>query len=215
MDFKVQYQSLEPKYEPLDNEIPKSDYERFLRISKDFPLSEELHNEFAKIGRRRFIQSFESSLYTSNDDIWALIQAGIDQKPYTMNALKRMFSGTTTNGLKEGLVPELVTSGHILQDDSGRYTTYTVTHLGVQILFLTFLNRCRCNESGLCPECNGTKKCNCDDHEEGKPDEFCDDGVCWDCEGTGKCEHHYTMLQEIGGINRFEEFYEILLNGFL
>lgn len=215
MTFNI---SITDEYENVDSEdieINNSDYQRMIRMCSEFPISDDVKESLCNLALNTYVKkSYRQYASISEADIMVLMQACLNKKSYTLNALKKMNGATTINGLKEVLLPELVDIGLVIKDESGRYVTYTVLELGMKVLFLLFLRDCSCKGTGICANCNGDGKCDCDDRDEDGHDCWME-GSCYSCHKSGRCSYHNDFFETIGSLDRFEEFYQILLNGFL
>lgn len=100
--------------------------------------------------------------------------------PWTMNSLKKS-SGQGINGIKYGLIPDLIKCQILFKVEGSRFDKYHTTAAGKEVLLALVLICEVCNNTRLCSQCNG--------HGVHLDEDLCKHTLvdkCDICKGTGK-----------------------------
>lgn len=173
-------------------ELSKGEFEECLEVAKAIQPSMALNMQLVELAKNTWYRREDQWIdryWASQQDLLCLLKVGFEERPFTLNYVKKKHRETTTSALKEKVIPDLVKVGMMIKDETGRYVTYLVTQVGREWLLYNILHCQKCKMTGGCPHCN--KGIDLDD-PEGKD-------RCYSCDGHGRCDRCIELFEEIGG----------------
>ena len=137
--------------------ISNGEYKECMEVIRSIDIDSETKLQLSELAKAFWLRG--STTYVSADDLLSLLELGIKNIKFTLNFVKKNRSGTTSTGLGDRVLPQLVEAGMISRDTTGRYVTYTVQRTGVSFILWWILKCYTCDHSGnACYNCEWTLK---------------------------------------------------------
>jgi hypothetical protein len=172
--------------------LSKGEFEACLELAKSIQPSIAINMQLVELVKKvwyRREDQWIDRLWVSQQDLQCLLNVAFEERPFTLNYVKKKHRDTTTNGLKEKVLPDLVKVGMITKDETGRYVTYLVTQSGREWILYNILQCARCHMTGICERCK----------------EDCPDDKCYWCDGKKTCDRCDELFRELGGHHKLVE----------
>ena len=140
--------------------ISNGEFQECMEVVRNIGLDSDTTLQLAELAKSFWLRG--STTYVSTDDLLSLLELGEGNIPFKLNFEKKNRHGTTSNGLGDRAIPQLVEAGMITKDTSGRYTRYTVQKTGMAFILWwvlkcnSTLHTSRQSEGETCWNCNNT-----------------------------------------------------------
>lgn len=174
-------------------ELSKGEFEECLEVAKAIQPSMALNMQLVELAKNTWYRREDQwidRLWVSQQDLRCLLQVALEERPFTLNYVKKKDRYTTTNGLKYKVLPDLVKVGMVTKDETGRYVTYLVTQAGREWILYNLLQCERCHMSGVCVRCKESN----DDRDK-----------CYWCDDDKTCDRCNELFTQLGGHQKLIE----------
>ncbi len=175
--------------------LSKGEFEACVELAKSIQPSIALNIQLVELAKKvwyRREDQWIDRLWVSQQDLQCLLQVAFEERPFTLNYVKKKHRDTTTNGLKEKVLPDLVKVGMITKNETGRYVTYLVNQSGREWILYNLLQCARCHNTGICERCK-------DGSDEPNHDK------CYWCDDKKTCDRCDELFRELGGHHKLVE----------
>lgn len=132
-------------------ELGHDEFRECIDIVKDIECLPETNLALIKMAKRLWLDG--ASYIITDINMISVIKAGMEDRPFSYNHVYVMDRGNTQGSLKYRMFPDLVKSGMMIKDSSGRFEKYTLTVFGFNWLAYALFKTCDCKLSGVCQCC--------------------------------------------------------------
>lgn len=167
-----------------EHEVDQKYVKDCVELSRQLRCSEQTDQALLRMVKKTWKRATHYAVSTM--DMIVILKCGMEHHPFTFNYVNMKDGRSSTNTLRNKLIPDLLAAHMMTKDTSGRYETYQLNESGFNWLLYSLFGSCDCNLTGKCSNC------------ENKPDDF----NCRWCQNSKVCNSCMTKLSYIG----FNEF---------